>query len=361
MPVRQPINIQPKSILVITLRYLGDTLLVTPLINSLKKAYPDAEIDVLLPASNLGMFEGNHDVSKLILMSDKKEKFGFGKLLFSLFRRYDLAISTQGGDRPVLCAIMAGKLSMSFIADTTSKYSWKRHLPDWLLEVKEQHLHPVLENLRFCQLLNIEPSYILSLPRESGNSTPYIPSEKFAVLHMMPQWTYKQWHEEGWIKVGQYLDRMGLVLVLTGSSQASEMEMVKALQGKLPPSTRNLAGQLSLAQLTMLIEKAALFLGPDTGITHLAAATGVRTVALYGPTDPEKWAPWPSGYMENVSPFASKGRVQQNNNVCVVQGVSEKACVPCQLEGCNRNRQSNSECLDNLTGEAVIEILHQLL
>ena len=51
----QPINIQPKRILVITLRYLGDTLLLTPLLASLKQAYPQAEIDVLLPQANLGV------------------------------------------------------------------------------------------------------------------------------------------------------------------------------------------------------------------------------------------------------------------------------------------------------------------
>ena len=71
MSASKATNIQPKRILVITQRYLGDTLLITPLLGSLKKAYPDAEIDVLLPASNTGVLEGNPDVNQCITFPTK--------------------------------------------------------------------------------------------------------------------------------------------------------------------------------------------------------------------------------------------------------------------------------------------------
>ena len=54
-------------------------------------------------------------------------------------------------------------------------------------------------------------------------------------------------------------------------------------------------GILTWAELAGLIAAAKVYVGPDTSVTHLAAATGAMTVALYGPTDPRRWGPWPLG------------------------------------------------------------------
>ena len=64
--------LQPTRILVITQRYLGDTLLITPLLSSLKAAYPNVEIDVLLPSSNLGILAGNPDIHQCMIFPVKK-------------------------------------------------------------------------------------------------------------------------------------------------------------------------------------------------------------------------------------------------------------------------------------------------
>lgn len=352
-------NIQPKRILVITMRYLGDALLVTPLISSLRQAYPSAQIHVVLPKANEGMFEGNLAIDKIIPLSNKSNLFKFGLFLMRIFKYYDLAISTQAGDRPILTAIVAGKKNMGFVADKKVKNRWKWWFLSCPLPLNNKQIHAVLENLRFCNELNIKPSHALTPP----NTTEYNISlrQKFVVLHIMPQWHYKQWQAEKWVKLGYYLQQKGFLLVLTGSSQFTEITAVKNIVRKLPPSTKNMAGQLSLAQLSCLLAKASLFIGPDTGITHLAAATGVKTVALFGPTDPLKWGPWPIAYAGNQSPFASQG-IQQVANICLIQGQSEKNCVPCQQEGCNKNRNSQSDCLDILTVETVImQIEHIVL
>ncbi|MCQ8118544.1 glycosyltransferase family 9 protein [Methylomonas rosea] len=358
MPNQKPLNIQPKRILVITLRYLGDTLLVTPLISSLKQAYPGAEIDVLLPASNAGMLEGNPDIHRLLPVTGKLGGLAFGKLLFSLFRRYDLAISTQAGDRPTLCAAIAGKTSIGFVPDDAAKAWWKKVLLKRWLVFSADYGHAVLENLRLCELLGIAPWYRLTPPR-SSSPIPAL-ADPYAVLHIMPQWRYKQWHAEGWRELVAFLDRQGFKVVLTGSGNPGELEALRELQQQLSAEVFNLAGQLSLAQLSALIGKATLFVGPDTGITHLAAATGTLTFALFGPTDPNRWAPWPYGYSENKAPFAACGS-RQVNNVYLIQGQTEQNCLPCQLEGCDRHRNSHSACLDQLSSARVIDVIAQTL
>jgi heptosyltransferase-3 len=357
MPLSQQANIHPKRILVITLRYLGDTLLVTPLISALKKAYPEAEIDVLLPAANIGMLEGNSEISQLIPMLPRPNIVSFIKLLMFLCRQYDVSISTQAGDRPVLCAAVAGKFSISFVPTGAAWYSWKRLFLNKSLNFDALHGHTVLENLRFCEVLGIPPCYQLTPPRSKVKMSPL--SHKYAVMHVMPQWQYKRWHEEGWVALGHFLVRQGLQLVLSGSSAHEEQEILLRIKHKLPPATLNLSGKLSLPQLTELITRADLFIGPDTGITHLAAATGTLTFAIYGPTDPIKWAPWPYAYHDKRPPFVSCGS-QQINNVCLIQGVVARGCVPCQQEGCEKSRISRSECLDILSTETVIERVRQV-
>ncbi|MGR8929487.1 MAG: glycosyltransferase family 9 protein [Gammaproteobacteria bacterium] len=359
MPDRVTVSIQPKHILVITLRFLGDTLLTTPLISSLKRAYPTAKIDVLTFKSNAAMLEGNPDISSLLILNGKPSALAFANLLFSLFRRYDIAVSTQAGDRPVLCAILAGKLSLGFVDDEVGKAWWKKCLLNRWLLFSRDYDHAVLENLRFCDLLGIERHYALTPPKSNTPLDKY-PDKPYAVLHIMPQWRYKAWHNEGWQKLIKHLNQQGFSIALTGSNQANELEAIDDLQQALPFQVVNLAGQLSLAQLTDLISHAALFIGPDTGITHLAAATGIPTFALYGPTDPKKWAPWPFEYTSDISPFSSVG-TQKVGNVFLVQGHSEKGCVPCQLEGCDRHRNSYSACLDNLQTQQVLDAVTKMI
>lgn len=355
MSVYQRLNIQPRRVLVVTMRYLGDTLFVTPLITSLKQAYPDASIDVLVPETNVAILAGNQDINRIIPIPKKPDLLGFVILLFKLFRQYDLAISTQAGDRPTICAIIAGKKRMGFVSEKKMQ-KWKLWGLDRALIFKEQHSHSVLENLRFCPELGIEQKFCLTPPSQESTNV-YRFKAKYAVLHLMPQWSYKRWHESGWVALGYYLHEQGFQLILTGSAESKEMALIARVHRCLPPSTLNMAGKYSLAELTELIKHAGLFVGPDTGITHLAAATAVPTFALFGPTDPVKWGAWPINYAVNKSPFVARGGQRQGNVVIIQNGGKE--CVPCQQEGCLRQRESHSDCLDELTAELVIRVIEQ--
>lgn len=360
MSAFKAINIQPKRVLVITQRYLGDTLLITPLLSSLKKAYPHAEIDVLLPTSNIGVLEGNPDVNQCITFPTKPGILSFLRLLLRLFQSYDLAISVQTSDRTTLCAIVAGRIKLGFVDEAHRKSWWKKKLLSQSLVFSNNYSHAVLENLRFCDLLNIPRHYKLTPPNTSSidenlpeNTNPY------AVLHIMPQWQYKQWHIQGWRKLIEFLNKKNYQIVLTGSNHPHEIQILNQLQHEYPDLI-NTAGILKLASLTKLISNASFFIGPDTGITHLAAATGIPTIALFGPTDPQKWAPWPNEYSDFNSPFSSKGS-QQKGNVYLIQGNNNLNCIPCQGEGCERHRNSYSQCLDQLDATEVIELIEKII
>jgi heptosyltransferase-3 len=111
------------------------------------------------------------------------------------------------------------------------------------------------------------------------------------------------------------------------------------------PDVLRLDGKLTWPELTSLIGCAQVYVGPDTAVTHLAAATGTPTVALYGPTDPRLWGPWPFAGLDR--PWAAAGTIQQRDNAWLVQ--NPLPCLPCQQEGCERRLDSFSQCLDELS------------
>lgn len=353
------ISTSPARILVVTLRYLGDTLLVTPLLNSLKQAYPNAQIDVLLYENTAAMLVGNPAISNLITTVAKPGWQDHIKTYQRIFRRYDLAVCTQTGDKPTLYSLLAAPVRIGFVPQKSQTGWFKRYLFSRWLEFDTQKTHTVLELLKLCQLLEIAPVYQLTAPKivnDDFKVSDVVGIDDYVVLHPMPQWRYKQWTPEGWAVIADYCHQQGLQIVISGSSIAAELDYLAQL--KLPKNAINLAGKLSLAKLARVIAGARLFVGCDTGISHLAAATGVATIALFGPSDPVKWTPWPIDYCSDKPPFGNKG-CQRVNNVYLIQG--QKDCVPCYFEGCERHQQSYSACLEAITPEQVQAVIADIL
>jgi len=360
----QSLQPKPTKILVIAMQYLGDVLLTTPLLHSLRLAYPDAQMDVLVYSNTAAMLEGNPDISHIITTPNHPKLADYRQLFKQLFRRYDLAIVTQTGDRPFLYGLLAAPLRIATIPPKNKKGWWKRFFTQRWIEFDNDNTHTVLQHLKLLDLIDVPRSFSL-VPPQIGNvhqlteQFPFLADNSgYAVLHPHPQWTYKQWTVEGWIEIGHYLKEIGLKLVLSGGPAKEEIDYVANIQRQLPEDTINLAGQVSLAQLSYIIAQAKLYIGPDTGITHLAAATGIPVIALYGPTNPVKWAPWPVDYYQDRNPFHKTGS-QHVNNVSLIQGKAD--CVPCHLEGCDKHQQSRSRCLDLLPPQRVKEAVNQAL
>jgi heptosyltransferase-3 len=364
MKNNQSLYPKPQKILVIAMRYLGDVLLTTPLLHSLRQAYPDAQLDVLVFRNTASMLEGNPDVDHIITTPNRPKFLDYRQLFRQIFRQYDLAITTQSGDRPFLYTMLAAPLRVAAVPPKNTTGWWKRFFVQHWTEFDDDNTHTVLQHLKLLDLIEVPRCFLLVPPqvdntRQLAEQFPFLADNThYAVLHPHPQWTYKQWTVAGWIEIGLYLKELGLKLVLSGGSAQEEIDYVANIQRQLPDDTINLAGRVSLAQLASIIAQAKLYIGPDTGITHLAAATGIPVIALYGPTNPVKWAPWPIGYNQNINPFQKTGS-QHVHNVSLIQGKGD--CVPCHLEGCDKHQQSRSQCLDLLSPQRVKKIIDQVL
>src|SRR5712691_6198399 len=118
---------QPR-ILVITLRRLGDVLLTTPLVRTIRRGFPQATLDVLVFHGSERILQGNQDIDDVLMMPERPSAGATVALVCSLWRRYDLVVSTQAGDRPTFYALVAGRRRVGLVPGVGETGAWwKRH------------------------------------------------------------------------------------------------------------------------------------------------------------------------------------------------------------------------------------------
>ncbi len=349
-----PLKLPPRpKILVVALRRLGDVLLTTPLIRSLRRAWPDATIDALVFEDTAGILAGNPDLDEIVTMPARPSAAQSLALAARLWRRYALAISTQCGDRPSFFAFVAGRVRVGPVEDNFN--GRLKRFSYWRSVAYAPGVHRVEEILRLADALGIARVAELVAPRAA--ESPLVPDGGYAVIHAAPMFRYKQWTGDGWRALATTLTARGLAVVATGGPTQGERDYLDAVWNGDGVSVRRLDGQLSWRELAGLLGKARVYIGPDTSVTHLAAAAGCPTVALYGATDPRLWGPWPVGGLNAA--WEAAGTIQCRGNVWLVQ--NPLPCMPCQLEGCERRLDSYSACLDELSAAEVIAVVEQAL
>jgi len=347
-PLRLP---SAPRVLVIALRRLGDVLLTTPLIRSVKRAYPQAAIDALVFAGTEGILTGNPDLAGVLTIPQRPGLHKTLALMRRIARRYDLALSTQTGDRPTALAFVAGRQSAGPIEASGFAAAVKR-LGLGRSFVTDPDQHRVLDTLRLADVLGIPAHAEIVCPTGAVRPT-LTPAQPYAVIHAAPMFIYKRWTRDGWRRLATALRERGLGTVITGAmTDRNYLDDIWRDSDVL-----RLDGKLEWPELTSVIEGARVYIGPDTAITHLAAATGTPTVALYGPSNPRLWGPWPAGGLDQ--PWAASGTIQRRDNVWLVQ--NPLPCLPCQLEGCERRLDSHSQCLDELSVSQVASAVDQAL
>lgn len=143
--------------------------------------------------------------------------------------------------------------------------------------------------------------------KDLESAAPYLNNlmQPFVAIHVGSGGKRKNWSSENWLRVITLLSVMNFPVLLIGGEADQENLQVLRLQTNLPS-----AENLPLRTLGAILSKSRLFLGHDSGISHLAAATGTKCLLLFGPTDPEVWAPLnpnvkvltsPEGNMESIA------------------------------------------------------------
>ncbi|MDH3461014.1 MAG: glycosyltransferase family 9 protein [Burkholderiaceae bacterium] len=346
---------------------LGDVFLCTPAIHAARLRWPRARIDVLGFAGTLGLLDGNPDINNLVELrpsnkSNWKTKLGEA---WRVWRRYDLALVARTSDRAHLIGWLAGRQRSVLLPDHERGRAWKARAAQHSCEAEGiavvpgnlALLSPWVKTPLTLSLLP-PPPLPLPAPLEAQLRSPCV------VVHVPSMWRYKQWPVAHFRCVIETLLADGVQVVLTGSASENDQALVAAMLGVgTEPDLIDVAGRLQLRQLRALLEHADAYLGPDTSITHLAAAVQVPIVTLFGPSWPDYFGPWPHEHSP-TNPWRRRGQRQQVGNMIMLQGpdrLDRPQCVPCNRMGCEHRSDSASHCLENLGPERVLIELRRLL
>ena len=354
-----------RRILVITPAQLGDVFLCTPLITAARERWPGARVDVLGFAGTLQMLAGNPDVTELIEIPTGSGRGAQLLQAWKLRRRYDLALVTRTSDRSHLYGIVTARTRSAVLPEGGPGSGWKRRFAQHGL-VPAPQTHQVLQKLQLLQPWGAPPPTV-SLSPPAGAPLP--PAIEARIVHpcvavqMPSMWRYKQWPARHFRRVVDGLLADGVQVIVTGSDSSHDRAQIEQVLGSdVPAGVLDVAGQLTMPQMRTLLERVDAYLGPDTSVTHLAAAVGVPIVTMFGPTNPQDFGPWPRHH-PSVQPWQRRADRQQVRNIVVLQGpdLPGRSCVPCNRMGCEHQHASTSHCLLELAPERVLSELRAIL
>jgi heptosyltransferase-3 len=306
-------------------------------------------VDYLVFAGTEGILAKNPFVDEVITMPRGSHSLA---LVASLWNKYDVALSTNPSDRMILLSAAAGKKSYGLLRNAPGEW-WKTPLLRGSCRYDDR-IHFVPAVLSLLDLLNIpkRPRVIVGFDaKDERVAREKLAGGAYVVLHPYSRVAFKYWNEEKWgALAGMIRSRLGLRPVFTVTPDPVDRDFLGRIAEKSSTPVERLSEPFSLNQLAAAIQGSAAYVGIDTAVTHVAAATGRPVIALYGPTLTRYWAPWPNDCGE-TSPFAANKGIQRKGNVTVIQ--KDWGCVPCNKETCAITTRNRIECLEAITVDEV--------
>jgi heptosyltransferase III len=257
---------------VVRLRSLGDCVLSTPALALLQRARADLRVAVVAEPRFPAVFEHNPDVDEILPPEP------------GVLRRWhpDLCLNLHGGTRSAWMTLVSGARWRAGFAHFRHQFAYNVHIPraQEILGVdRTVHTAEHLASAVFYLGAPVEeiPRARLELP-----APPAPGARPYAVLHPVATAPGKTWRADGFLEVARRLEASGVDAVFIGGSgeQMEPFWKCAVMQGA------------PLRQVKSLLAGASLFVGNDSGPAHMAAALGLPSVVIFGPSAPAIWGPW---------------------------------------------------------------------
>ena len=300
-------------ILLVRLRQIGDVVFTTPAVRALRQRFPDARISYLVEPAAAPVVWHNPQIDEVIVAPRAGGLRGLGAEA-ALVRRlragsYDVAIDFHGGPRASLLTWLSGaRVRIGYdVVGRGWMYTRRVGRPRGL-----RARHSVENQWDLLAPFDIAPpepaAFPVEMPVEPGDAAAVderlaragVPrSGRVIVMHVSAGNPFRRWPIASFAAVAAELaacDWRHRVVITSGPSDRDAAERVIAearARLAVDHQDRVLAcGDFSLAELRVLVDRAALYVGGDSGPLHVAATSHVPIVGLYGPTLPARSAPW---------------------------------------------------------------------
>ena len=312
------------SILIITLSNIGDVILTTPVIDVLKKQLSSAQIDIICGLRAIDLFKADPAFRHVFAYNKFSSLRDKVKFILQLRRqKYDLVVDLKN---TLIPWFLNAPYRSSFLKAKPNKE---------ILHMKDKHLKK-LDKLgvdtaaaQFHIYVSEEDQALVEKRfKDVGKG-------KLVAISPGARSEIKRWAKEGFITVSKkLLDDFKYQVVLIGDKD--DLKVGQEISAFLSNRPVNLIAQTTLPQLAHLLKKCSLLVTNDSACLHMASAVGTKTLAIFGPTHPDKYGPLAAG------------------SVVIRKKLS---CSPCEVAQCRFKR----ECMRQIKPEEVLNKIKEMV
>lgn len=338
------------KILVLRLRSLGDLLLITPALRAVKTWRPDLELWVAVEEQFAAVFEGNTDVSGTIVIAGPRRPStrAYVRALGEIrHRKFAACYNLHGGTRSAWLTLGSAAPVRVGFSHYRPRLPYNVFVPNAEEIFDRREFHTVEHRIAAFYWTGLPEGEIPPLqvfPQEEARRRVRAqwaaaggdPARPYAVIRPTAKYATKQWSAAGFAEVARHLEgHHGLQAVLScGPGEETELDAIDRALGR---RSLRLDG-LDFRALAALIAGATLFLGCDSGPTHIAAAVGCPSVVIFSASSSTLWRPWraPHRIVQNYFP-----------------------CNPCPADRCYAFDEA--KCILSITTEQVKAAVDEML
>ena len=352
-----------KNILIINLMYIGDLLFTTPLLRTLRTHFPKAHIAMLADGKNAAVIQHNQHLSELIAIDKKgyhNKLPNYIRLISDIRkRRFDLVINLHTNERAsVIAAFSGAKKIIGFsskglgvffnclVKERTDIHQVDAYLEVlkcigisefdnqglemWVDQATQKHADEIWEvTFPPCHPCHCEE-------REAISPSPRAP--KVIGINTGGSWLTKRWTKVGFAQLADELLEKDYGIAFFGGPMdiADVEEIVSLMKNKHHAKLAIFTGKTTLLEMAALVKKCTALVTGDSGPMHIAVAQKVPVIAIFGPSDSRRYAPYRQE--SNVMKYGCK-------------------CQPCGKHSC----EIGHICMKQITTQRVLTKLSDIL
>lgn len=333
-------------ILLTRMKFIGDVVLTTPVIRSVRNAFPDAYIAYMGDKRAVALLEHNPNVDEIIPFDFSRPTLLEQSRVAWLLRRrkFDLAIDLFSNPRSALLTRITG-------APVRVGAERKGRGKLYTVQVRDdgKPKSAVAFHNQFIEAAGIAPTafrpeiFLTDDERREARiylqwldyeHSPLDLTKPLIGLHPGATWPAKRWLPERFAALADLLvAKSGAQIILTAGP--GDTEVIREVAAKSFANVKIIQG-LPLRQLAAIISQCAAYVANDNGTMHISAAVGTPTIGIFGPGEENIWFPY----------AAAEGHRALRRDV---------PCHPCHLDFCNREGDGFMECMKLLTVEEVFK------
>lgn len=339
------------NLLVLRYRFIGDTILTVPFLRNLRRAHPDARIDLVVAPYSSDVLRGIPYVDEFLVYDPPTihaDSGGRHRTLLSK-ARFVADLRKRRYDKAYVLKRSFSSAAIAFLSGARERIGFDTEGRGFLLTRRVPYRHDRHEVLNFLDVLRADGVPVVDdhleawlSPEETAAAEAFLaergvaPGERIVAIHPFCANQTRAWHEDGFLATANALqERSGVRILLLGGKR--DREMAGRIAKEIRPAPVTAVGETDLRRSMALLSKCSLLICNDSGIMHLAAALDLPLIALFGPQSPVKFGPW-----------GKRSRILYKRF----------PCSPCRqkfFEECDPSPRGKPMCMEAIAVDEVVE------